>query len=164
MFYLPLAVTTWLCLGRIINLAELPRLIVYGLFGSVLATIQDRLVLLYNLWEYTDVGPVDTHAKIALLISFSAAPVFAIRFAQGLSSSPGFPWRRVGKFTVVAMLPELIALVTGHIRYHNWWNVGWSIFAYVPIWGGIWAIHRWLAAPTRRSAQQRRWSGLAYEE
>jgi hypothetical protein len=152
-FYLPLAIACWLCFDRVVDRTRLPDLLVYGLFGAVLATVQDRLVLLYHLWEYVDFGPVDTHAKIALLISLSAAPIFAMRFAQGLSPDPAVPWLRIAKFTLVAMLPEVLGLVTGHIRYHLWWNVGWSVLAYTPIWLGIWGLYRWLTASDRSAVR-----------
>ncbi|HWI53378.1 MAG TPA: CBO0543 family protein [Symbiobacteriaceae bacterium] len=153
MFYLPMALATWLCVDCVIDRRQLPHLLVYGLFGAVLATVQDRLVLIYHLWEYADIGPVDSHAEIALLISLSAAPLFAMRFAQGLSPGDGFPWRRIAKFTLVAMLPEVVGLITGHIRYHNWWNVGWSVLAYLPIWAGIWGLYIWLTGPVFQHAQ-----------
>lgn len=150
MFYLPLALATWFCFSHIVDTKRVQELLVYGLFGSVLATVQDRLVLIYNLWEYTDIGPANTHAEIALLISVSAAPIFAMRFAQGLRSDGQIPWGRISRFTAVAMAPEIAGLVTGHIRYHNWWNVGWSVVAYGPIWYGIWVLHRWLSEPQPR--------------
>ncbi|HYF91337.1 MAG TPA: hypothetical protein VD969_03720 [Symbiobacteriaceae bacterium] len=153
MFYLPLALAIWLCLDHIIDRRQLPGLLPYGLFGAALATLQDRLVLVYNLWEYADIGPADTHAEIALLISLSAAPLFAMRFAQGLQTGSELPWRRIAKFTTVSMLPELAGLVTGHIRYHQWWNVGWSVLAYVPIWVAIWWMNRWLDHPVREATR-----------
>lgn len=153
MFYLPLALATWFSFDHVIDRRQLPQLLVYGLFGAVLATIQDRLVLIYHLWEYADIGPVDTHAEIALLISVSAAPLFAMRFAQGIKPGAGCPWCRIAKFTLVSMLPEFLGLITGHIRYHNWWNVGWSILAYVPIWCGIWGLYIWLTSPATAQVQ-----------
>ena len=144
MFYLPLAVLTWIVAPWVIERARLPGLLLYGLHGAVLATVQDRFVMFYHLWEYADVGPLDSHAEIALLISLSAAPLFAMRFVQGLSGSEGPPWRRMFKFTLVSMLPEVVGLLSDHIRYHNWWNVGWSVLAYAPIWLSLWALHRWM--------------------
>ncbi len=105
-------------------------------------------MLLYPLWEYQDAGPFDSHAEIALLISLSAAPVFAMRFAQGLVPATPFPIFRVLKFTAIAMLPELIGLRSGHIIYHEWWNVACSVFAYGPIWFSLWAVHQWTNKPT----------------
>lgn len=144
MFYLPLAVLTWLSVGWMIRPDRRRQLLVYGLFGAVLATVQDRLVMIYQLWEYRDVGLVGSHAEIALLISLSAAPIFAMRYAQGLQPGCAMPWSRVARYTAVAMLPEVVGIRTGHVVYHNWWNIGWSVAAYVPIWGSIWLLHRWL--------------------
>lgn len=149
MFYLPLAIVTWLTMGWLIGSGQIRNLLIYGLFGSVLATVQDRLVIIYRLWEYGDRGLVGTHHAIALLISLSAAPVFSMRFARGLGMAAPFPWRRAVKYTAVAMLPEAVGLYTGNVHYHNWWNIGWSVVAYLPIWGSIWALHRWLNAPAQ---------------
>lgn len=154
MFYLPLALLTWLCFGWMIDRHRLPALLVYGLFGAVLATVQDRLVILYQLWEYRDVGPVATHPQIALLISLSAAPIFGMRFVQGLPGNAGAPWKRVCKFMLIAMVPELFALYSGHILYHNWWNVGYSFAAYIPIWLSFWKLRQWLHTPLPTTAQQ----------
>lgn len=148
MFYLPLALLTWLCFGWMIDRRRLPSLLVYGLFGAVLATVQDRLVMLYQLWEYRDIGPVAAHPQIALLISLSAAPIFGMRFAQGLPPRTAeVPWRRIFKYMLIAMVPELIALYSGHILYHNWWNVGFSFAAYIPIWISFWGLRQWLQPP-----------------
>lgn len=147
MFYLPLALLTWFAARWIIDLRRLPHLYVYGLFGAVLATAHDRVVMFYKLWQYRDTGPIDSHPEIALLISLSAAPVGAMRFAQGLMVNAAFPWLRAVKFTGFSMLPEVIGLQTGHILYNHWWNVAWSIIAYVPIWLSIWGLHRWLSRP-----------------
>lgn len=147
MFYLPLAMATWLLTRRIVDRNRLPELLIYGLFGAVLATAHDRMVLFYHLWEYRDMGPVGSHEKIALLISLSAAPAFAARFAQGLRAGSSFPVQRGIKFTAIAMLPELVGLQTGHIVYDQWWSVTWSVVAYLPIWLSIWALHRWISAP-----------------
>lgn len=154
MFYLPLAILTWFLAGWIVDRRRFPKLLIYGLFGAVLATIHDRLVLLYQLWEYRDFGPVDSHAEIALLISLSAAPVFAMRFARGLQPGAPFPGLRCLKFTAISMLPELIGLQTGHIVYGYWWSITWSVIAYGPIWFSIWALHRWLTSPAAESPTQ----------
>lgn len=147
MFYLPLAVLTWLSFRWMIEPQRLPSLLVYGLFGSALATVQDRLVILYQLWEYRDIGPISSHAEIALLISLSAAPIFGMRFVQGLKVGAPIPWRRIIKFTAISMLPEVASLFTGNILYHNWWNIGWSVCAYAPIWLAFWGLHRRLSTP-----------------
>lgn len=147
MFYLPLAVVTWLVAVHWLNWRRLADLLPYGLFGSVLATLHDRVVLVYHLWEYKDVGPIDTHAEIALLISLSAAPVFAMRFAQGLKRDGRLPYGRCLKFTAVSMVPEVLALGTGNILYHAWWTVWCSVLAYAPIWLSLWGLYRWLEKP-----------------
>jgi hypothetical protein len=147
LFYLPLALLTWVLSARLIDRRRLPALLVYGLFGSVLATLQDRLVLTYQLWEYHDTGTLGAHTEIALLISLSAAPVFAMRFAQKLQPGAPPPWLRMLRYTLVAMLPEIVGLYTDNIRYYRWWNLGWSVLAYVPIWTSIWLLHRWLSPP-----------------
>ncbi|MFZ5817352.1 MAG: CBO0543 family protein [Bacillota bacterium] len=152
MFYLPLAVLTWLVARWIVDRARLSALLVYGLFGAVLATLQDRLVILYQLWEYRDTGLADSHHEIALLISLSAAPVFAMRFAQGLRAAAPFPILRAVRYTAFSMLPEVVGLQTGHIAYHNGWNLIWSVVAYGPIWLSIWALHRWLSEPAAADA------------
>lgn len=147
MFYLPLAVITWLSAGWMIDLRRVGHLLVYGLLGATLATLQDRLVVFHQLWEYRDVGPVSGHTETALLISLSAAPLFAMRFAQGLVPGGPLPWRRVIRYTAVAMLPEVAGRLAGTIVYYNGWNLGWSVLAYLPIWSAIWALHRWLTPP-----------------
>ena len=144
MFYVPLAALTWILSWRIVDRKRLPELLTYGLFGAVLASAHDRLVIFYRLWEYRDTGLADSHAEIALVISLSAAPVFAMRFAQGLTAGRSFPVLRAIKFTAFAMIPEVIGLQTGHIVYDHWWSVTWSVIAYGPIWLSIWALHRWL--------------------
>lgn len=144
LFYLTLAVLTWLAAPLWLERRRLPGLLVYGLFAAVLAAVQDTLVVWYPLWEYLDTGPVREHLQISLLISLSAAPAFGIRFAQGLVPAAPVPWGRVCKYTVVAMTPELAGLALGRIVYHGWWNVAWSTVAYVPIWISFWALHRWL--------------------
>jgi alkylated DNA nucleotide flippase Atl1 len=151
MFYLPLAAITWGWFALTADRRRLPGLVRYGLFGGVLATIQDRLVMLYRLWEYQDVGRIDTHAEIALLISLSAAPVAAMRFAQGLHPGAPMPWWRVARYTAVAMLPEIVGLYAGKIRYDHGWTVWWSLIAYLPIWLSLWGLHRW----SHRRAQPR---------
>lgn len=147
MFYLPLSILTWFLAGSIIDRSRIGELLVYGLFGAVLATAHDRLVISYQLWEYRDAGLVDSHPEIALLISLSAAPVFAMRFAQGLVPGRRFPWPRAVKFTAVSMIPEVAGLQTGHILYDHGWNLAWSVIAYGPIWLSIWGLHRWLTLP-----------------
>jgi hypothetical protein len=140
-----------MCL-RVIDRVRLRQLLIYGLFAAVLATVQDRLVLVHKLWEYRDVGPVSSHAEIALLISLSAAPAFGMRFAQGLLPGARVPWRRIARYTGVAMLPELAGCFTGHIHYYNGWNLFWSVLAYIPIWLSFWGLHRRLTRPQVRSA------------
>jgi hypothetical protein len=135
-----------------LNLSQLPGLLLYGLAGAALASIQDRLMLIYPLWEYRDTGLIDSHLEISFLISMSAAPIFAMRFAQGLKPGGRLPWGRVTRYTVVSMLPELVAVRSGHIHYHNWWNIGWSCLAYLPIWTVIWLIHRWVTLSRPPSA------------
>lgn len=147
LFYLPLAVITWLSARWLVDLRQAGRLLVYGLLGATLATVQDRLVVFHRLWEYRDIGPVGGHAETALLISLSAAPLFAMRFAQGLIPGAPLPWKRMMRYTAIAMLPEVAGAAAGHIVYHNGWNLGWSVAAYVPIWSAIWALHRWLSQP-----------------
>lgn len=152
MFYLPLAGVTWLMCLRVIDRARLRQLLLYGLFAAVLATVQDRLVLVHKLWEYRDSGLVSSHTAIALLISLSAAPAFGMRFAQGLVPGAGAPWRRIARYTGVAMLPEAVGYFTGHIHYHNGWNLFWSVLAYIPIWLSFWGLHRRLTHTQVRSA------------
>lgn len=147
MFYLPLALLTWLLARWILDLRLLPALLLYGLFGAMLSTLHDRLVIMYQLWEYRDVGPVSSHPEISLLISLSAAPVVAMRFAQGLVPGSPFPLLRALRFTALSMAPEVIGLQTGHIVYDHWWSLTWSVVAYGPIWLSIWAFHRWMHAP-----------------
>lgn len=156
MFYLPLALVTWLSASWMVDRQRLWELLPYGLFGGVLATIQDRLVLVYRLWEYRDIGPVADHHEIALLISLSAAPLFGMRFVQGLRPGEGAPWRRIFRYSLIAMVPEVIAYLTGNIAYHNGWNLLWSGAAYPPIWLAFWAFHRWFAAvPAHKQAPGR---------
>jgi hypothetical protein len=152
LFYLPLAVITWLCARWIIDRSKLPGLLLYGLFGAILATVQDRLVILHQLWEYRDRGPVGTHAQIALLISASAAPVFGMRFAQGLQPGAPIPWRRIARFTGISMLPEVVGYLTHNIAYHHGWNLFWSVLAYMPIWLSFWGLHRWMTGPAAAPA------------
>lgn len=155
MFYLPLAVICWLSMPWMIDLRELPRLLPYGLLGSVLATVHDRMVISYKLWEYRDNGWIDHHTEIALLISFSAAPIFGMRFAERLEHGAPFPWGRTLRYTLIAMIPEVVALLTGRIVYHGWWNVTWSIIAYYPIWAAFWGLHRWLHTPATASREDK---------
>lgn len=143
MFYLPLAIITLAVAPVVLDIRRLADLAVYGLLASVLATIHDRWVLLYHLWEYRDTGLVDNHTEIAMLISLSAAPVFAMRFVQGMTPAGGVPWRRMVKFTAISMLPELVGLYSGHIVYHQWWTASYSVLAYFPIWLTLWAFSRW---------------------
>ncbi len=117
------------------------------------ATVQSRLVALYRLWEYRDVGWFDTHVQIALLISLSATPIFGMRFAQKLKLGAAVPWRRIARYTLISRLPEVVALYSGHIRYHNGCNVGWSVATYIPIWLTFWAFHRWMTTPASLSAR-----------
>jgi len=144
LFYLPLAILTWATVAWIVDRRRASELLVYGLLGSVLATVQDRLVLLYHLWEYVDTGLVNTHVEISLVISLSAAPVFAARFAQGLAPGSPVPWKRICKFTAFSMLPEIAGIFSGNILYHNGWNVGFSVLAYIPIWTAVWGLHHWM--------------------
>ena len=147
MFYLPLAALTWVSTAWMLDRRHFPGLLLYGLVGSALASVQDRLMLVYPLWEYKDTGLVSSHLAISFVISLSAAPIFAMRFAQGLRAGAGIPLRRLLRYTVVSMLPELVALRSGHIYYHNWWNIVWSFLAYLPIWTVIWLVHRWVTLP-----------------
>jgi hypothetical protein len=140
-----------MCL-TVIDRGRLRQLLIYGLFAAVLATVQDRLVLVHKLWEYRDIGLVSNHAEIALLISLSAAPAFGMRFAQGLMPGARVPWRRIARYTGVAMLPELVGYFTGNIQYHNGWNLFWSVVAYIPIWLSFWALHHRLSRVQPRSA------------
>lgn len=148
MFYVPLALLTLAVVPLVLDRQRLSKLSVYGLLASVLATVHDRGVLVYRLWEYRDIGPVDGHAEIALIISLTAAPVFAIRFVQGLTPTNPVPWRRMAKFTAFCMLPELVGLYSGHMVYHQWWTAAHSVVAYFPIWLSLWAFHRWLNRPS----------------
>lgn len=155
-FYVPLAVITWLSAGWLVDRRRLPQLFVYGLFGAVLATLQDRLMAFHQFWEYRDLGPIAGHAEVALLISLSAAPLFAMRFVQALPPGAPVPWLRVARFTGVAMLPEMVGLLSGHVRYHNGWNLLWSVLAYVPIWTALWGLHRWLTPPVQAARRPQR--------
>ncbi len=133
----------------VVDRHRLSGLLVYGAFASLLATVQDSFVLWYPLWEYRDTGPLNTHPEIAMLISLTAAPVLAMRFAHGLTRAGGVPWARIAKFTSFAMLPEVAGLFLQRIVYHQWWNVGFSILAYFPIWLSLWGLHVWLHRPAR---------------
>jgi hypothetical protein len=155
-FYLPLAVLTWCSAAWMLDRRRLPRLLVFAVVGGLLATVQDHMMLVYPLWEYRDTGPMNTHLEISFLISLSAAPVYAMRFAQGLQPGAAPPWRRICRYTAISMLPEWVATHSGHIAYHNWWNVAWSVLAYLPIWLVIWAVHRWMTAAQVRTARVKR--------
>ena len=142
-FYLPQAAAAWLVAIWLIEWTRLRELLVYGLFASFLCAIQDQLGLMYHLWEYRDIGPINTHTEISILIGLSAAPLFGMYFVQGLKVGAPVPWFRMVVITGVALVPETIGLYTGHIVHGGWWNYGASVLAYVLIWLGFWGLHRW---------------------
>lgn len=92
-------------------------------------------------------GPIDTHTEISILIGVSAAPLFGVYFVQGLKVGAGVPIGRIAAITIVAMIPETIALFTGNILYGNWWNYGWSVGAHLVLWVSFYGFHRWLSEP-----------------
>jgi hypothetical protein len=116
----------------------------YGLVGALIANVENEIGHRLNLWEYRDVGLLPDHHAVALVISLSAAPIFAMYFAQSLRSGEPLPWVRIARITAVAMLPEVVGLVTGNMVYHRWWSIAASVLAYLPTWVGIWRLHRYL--------------------
>lgn len=136
----------WVAAVWLIEWNRLRSLITYAFLASFLCGLQDQLGLMHHLWEYRDSGPINTHTEISILIGLSAAPLFAMYFTQGLKAGSGFPAWRILSITAVAMVPETIALATGHIIYAGWWNYGCSVLAHALLWSGFAAFHTWLNA------------------
>lgn len=143
MFYLPQAVLAWICALHYIDWRRTRELLVYGLWGSFLAFLQDTVGGWAGLWEYQD-GFLESHHLISLVIACSAAPLMGMFFAQGLKPGAPPPWPRIAGVTAVSLIPEVLGLYTGHILHHNWWSMYASTVAYIPVWLSFWALHRWL--------------------
>lgn len=146
MFFLPLAVVVWVASYWVIDWRRARTLLPYAVFGMLVALAEDQLGYSRGWWAYRDSGPFASHSAISALIAVSAAPLFAMAFAQKLRPGGGPPWLRVTVYTAVSMLPELWADKTGHIAYRSGWGVWWSVFAYLPTWLGVWALHRWITS------------------
>lgn len=144
MYYLPLAAVTWFAAIWVIDWKRIRELLVYGLWGAMIAELENEIGGSLGLWQYRDVGPFRSHHAISLVIALSAAPLFAMAFAQDLKPGRPFPWLRGAFITAVAMMPEILALFTGNMTHRGWWSIPLSVFAYVPTWFSIWWIHRWL--------------------
>lgn len=155
MFYLPQALLTWIVAIRIIQWRRTRELLIYGFYGAYLCAVQDKVGYIYQLWDYRDTGPLDSHVEISALIAVSAAPLFGIYFAQGLKPGGRPPWRRILIISTIAMVPETIGLYSGHIAYGPWWNWGLSVLAHLLIWFSFWALHRWLTSPSTTAVPTR---------
>jgi hypothetical protein len=143
-FYLTQAMAIWVVSIWTIQWQRLRKLFVFGVLGGYTALLQDRLGAMSGLWEYKDSRLLGNHGAISVVISLSAAPLFAIYFAQGLKAGEPLPWRRILLITATAMVPEIFAYYTGHLAYGKWWGFGPSVAAYFVLWTIFWAIHRWL--------------------
>ncbi len=144
MFYGLHAVAAWVVAIWAIDWRRIRQLFVFGLWGHLLCDLQDNLGAVFGLWEYRDSGLFNTHIRASFIVGLSAAPLMGIFFAQGLKPGRPFPWGRMLLVTALSLLPEATALLTDHIRYHFWWNIGWSALAYGPVWLSFWGLHRWL--------------------
>ncbi len=147
MYYLTLAALTWLAAIWVIDWKRWRELLIYGLWGALVAQVENELGESLGLWEYRDVGPIRSHDAISLLIALSAAPLFAMAFAQALKPGRPFPWLRSAFTTALAMLPEIVALYTRNIVHRGWWSTPVSVIAYLPTWFTIWLLHRWMTRP-----------------
>ncbi|HEY3364850.1 MAG TPA: CBO0543 family protein [Symbiobacteriaceae bacterium] len=143
MFYLLLAALVWLVSFRLIDWRRLRELLIYGFLGSLVSIVENELGLRFGLWEYRDTAPLNDHRLISLVICLSAAPLFAMAFAQALSTGARPPWLRIAVTTGVAMLPEIIGLYTGNLVYGIRWGLIVSTMAYLPTWLAVWGVHRW---------------------
>lgn len=144
MFYVPHAVAAWVVAIWAIDWRRIRKLFVFGLWGHFLCDIQDNLGMMFGLWEYRDTGFFNTHVRASFVVGLSAAPLMGMFFVQGLKPGGPIPWRRMLLVTAISLVPEVTAYFTGHIRYHFWWNLGWSAAAYLPVWLSFWVLHRWL--------------------
>jgi hypothetical protein len=144
MFYLLQAVFIWILAVRFIEWRRLRSLLPYGFLGSFICMFQDRIGERFQLWVYRDQGLIHTHGEISTLISVSAAPLVAMWFIQGLQPEEAWPWKRILAFTLLGMLPELVALPLEKLIYGHGWSIAASVAAYVGLWSFFWWLHRWM--------------------
>ncbi|MGE5674800.1 MAG: CBO0543 family protein [Mycobacterium leprae] len=153
MFYIPQAIAVWIVSIWLIDWRRLRELLIYGLWGIAVSSVEGHLGYGLGLFQYQDTGWLSGHYDVStLVINLSAVPLFAIYFAQGLRPRAPVPWLRIAAFTAVSLVPEIVALRLGHMVYGRRWNLLHSVIAYIPTWVSIWALHRWLNN-TRVSSQ-----------
>jgi hypothetical protein len=151
MFFGSQAVMAWIAAIYLIEWHRFKELLIYGILGGYVALLQDQVGKMLGLWQYHDSGVLSRHHLISIVISLSAAPLFAIYFVQGINPDKHapIPWVRILTITAVAMTPEVIGLYTGHVVYGGGWNIFFSIGAYLLLWLGFRALYRWLQEPRR---------------
>lgn len=145
MFFLPQALVGWIASVWLFDWKRFPQLFVYGLWGIVICHLEDQVGYRFGLWAYRDSGPFPTHHDISAIVFTLSAPfLMSIYFTQGLRPRAPIPWGRIAAFTAVSMIPEVIAVRTGHMVHGRWWGWSASVLAYIPTWLSIWWLHRWI--------------------
>lgn len=131
-----LAWSVWLLLA---DKRRWKELFPVGIFAGYLGGISDDLMRKVELWSYK-MDPAN-NALVEFLTDIGIYIVTTYLFIQWLPAKKKF-WNMFRYFfiwTGFTISIEFIFHVTGHIQYHNWWNIGWS---YLSDWFLFWIFYQ----------------------
>lgn len=107
------------------------------IFASWLSLVVEAIMVYYTLWSYSG------HPLIGLLVNgFGVYIVTLYLFVQWLPTDHSFKalfWYFF-KWTLAAIIFELIHASLGHITYYKWWNIGYS---YLADWFLFWLFFKY---------------------
>ncbi len=107
------------------------------IFASWLSLVVEAIMVYYNLWSYSG------HPLVGLLVNgFGVYIVTLYLFTQWLPDDHSFKtlfWYFF-KWTLAAIIFEMIHAWLGHITYHKWWNIG---FSYLADWFLFWLFFKY---------------------
>ncbi|BBB92323.1 MAG TPA: CBO0543 family protein [Methylomusa anaerophila] len=137
MFYIIWFILSWIVWLRFADRARWREMLPVVFFAKTLALATDLFVVHYPLWEY--VGPL---LFIHLADDLGIYPVVIYLFIQWLPDShtikPMLKYWLV--WTTIAVIIELIYVISGHMRYHLWWNTWHS---YAADWFLYWLFYQY---------------------
>lgn len=144
MFFIVRFIVFWAVWLLVADKKRWKELFPVAFFAALLGQFSDQAFMkFYKLWEYHephDTGPIYSFF-LEVLNDLSVYMVVTYLFIQWLPNNRT-AWnmfRYWFSWTVFAIMVELIHIKTGHMTYHQWWNLGYS---YLADWILFWVFYQ----------------------
>lgn len=151
MYFIIIFLLSWIWFWFKADKNRMRELFGVAIYTSFLGLLTDLIMIHNKLWSYHGLPhPLYT---IPLVLDFSIYPVVSYLFTQNLPPSWLGIIIRTLSWTLFSVIFEWITLKTGHMDYHQWWNLWLSAGADLLIYLSIAGIYRFYGPAYAKSPQ-----------